>query len=154
MGDTNVSKFDWLYIVYDVNWLVASKWIILYYSEDEKPSDIEIFIDSKDERNQAKIFAWLEKLSELGPNLTRPYADILVDGIHELRIKLSGSQVRILYFFCYKDYIILTNQFVKNTDKVPKSEINKSKERREKFLKKYNEIDLKRLIKWDRWSHT
>ena len=126
---------------------MASKWNILYYSEDEKLSDIEIFIDSKDERNQAKIFAWLEKLAELGPNLPRPYADILVDGIHELRIKLSGSQVRILYFFCYKDYIILTNQFVKNTDKVPKSEINKSKERREKFLKKYNEIDLKRLIK-------
>jgi len=126
---------------------VASKWNILYYSEDEKLSDIEIFIDSKDERNQAKIFAWLEKLAELGPNLPRPYADILVDGIHELRIKLSGSQVRILYFFCYKDYIILTNQFVKNADKVPKSEINKSKERREKFLKKYSEIDLKRLIK-------
>ncbi len=126
---------------------MASKWNILYYSEDEKLSDIEIFIDSKDERNQAKIFAWLEKLAELGPNLPRPYADILVDGIHELRIKLSGSQVRILYFFCYKDYIILTNQFVKNADKVPKSEINKSKERREKFLKKYSEIDLKRLIK-------
>jgi len=126
---------------------VANKWNILYYSEDEKLSDIEKFIDSKDERNQAKIFAWLEKLAELGPNLPRPYADILVDGIHELRIKLSGSQVRILYFFCYKDYIILTNQFVKNSDKVPKSEINKSKERRDKFLKKYNEIDLKRLIK-------
>lgn len=126
---------------------MASKWNILYYSEDEKISDIEIFIDSKDERNQAKIFAWLEKLAELGPNLPRPYADILVDGIHELRIKLSGSQVRILYFFCYKDYIILTNQFVKNTDKVPKSEISKSKERREKFLKKYNEKDLKRIIK-------
>jgi hypothetical protein len=126
---------------------VTSKWNILYYSEDDKLSDIEIFIDSKDERNQAKIFAWLEKLAELGPNLPRPYADILIDGIHELRIKLSGSQVRILYFFCYKDYIILTNQFVKNTDKVPKSEINKSKERRDKFLKKYNEIDLKRLIK-------
>ncbi len=126
---------------------MTSKWNILYYSEDDKLSDIEIFIDSKDERNQAKIFAWLEKLAELGPNLPRPYADILIDGIHELRIKLSGSQVRILYFFCYKDYIILTNQFVKNTDKVPKSEINKSKERRDKFLKKYNEIDLKRLIK-------
>ena len=126
---------------------MANKWNILYYSEDEKLSDIEKFIDSKDERNQAKIFAWLEKLAELGPNLPRPYADILVDGIHELRIKLSGSQVRILYFFCYKDYIILTNQFVKNTDKVPKSEINKSKERRDKFLKKYTELDLKRLIK-------
>ncbi|WP_039927931.1 type II toxin-antitoxin system RelE/ParE family toxin, partial [Leptospira yanagawae] len=77
--------------------------------------------------------------------ITRPYADLLIDGIHELRIKLSGSQIRILYFFCYKDYIILTNQFVKNTDKVPNSEINKAIKRRESFLQKYTEKILKEL---------
>jgi phage-related protein len=90
--------------------------------------------------------AWLEKLEELGPNLPRPYADILTDGIHELRIKLSGNQIRILYFFCFKNFIILTNQFIKNTDKVPKNEIKKAKLRRDDFLKRYNEKDLKRLI--------
>jgi hypothetical protein len=125
---------------------VSTKWKILYFTEKEdQPSEIEIFINSKDERNQAKIFAWLDKLAELGPNLPRPYADLLIDGIHELRIKLSGSQIRILYFFCYKDYIILTNQFVKNTDKVPKAEINKAIKRRETFLQKYTEKILKEL---------
>jgi len=126
---------------------MSNKWKVLYYSENEKEaSEIELFIESKDERNQAKILAWLEKLEELGPNLPRPYADILTDGIHELRIKLSGNQIRILYFFCFKNFIILTNQFVKNTDKVPKNEINKAKKRRDDFLKSYNEKDLKRLI--------
>jgi len=126
---------------------MSNKWKVLYYSENEKEaSEIELFIESKDERNQAKILAWLEKLEELGPNLPRPYADILTDGIHELRIKLSGNQVRILYFFCFKNFIILTNQFVKNSDKVPKNEINKAKKRRDNFLKSYNEKDLKRLI--------
>ncbi|EOQ90070.1 Gp49-like PF05973 family protein [Leptospira yanagawae serovar Saopaulo str. Sao Paulo = ATCC 700523] len=125
---------------------MSKKWKILYFAEKEDlPSEIEIFINSKDERNQAKIFAWLDKLAELGPNLPRPYADLLIDGIHELRIKLSGSQIRILYFFCYKDYIILTNQFVKNTDKVPNSEINKAIKRRESFLQKYTEKILKEL---------
>ncbi|ABZ94652.1 conserved hypothetical protein [Leptospira biflexa serovar Patoc strain 'Patoc 1 (Ames)'] len=125
---------------------MSTKWKILYFTEKEdQPSEIEIFINSKDERNQAKIFAWLDKLAELGPNLPRPYADLLIDGIHELRIKLSGSQIRILYFFCYKDYIILTNQFVKNTDKVPKAEINKAIKRRETFLQKYTEKILKEL---------
>ncbi|TGK86198.1 type II toxin-antitoxin system RelE/ParE family toxin [Leptospira montravelensis] len=125
---------------------MQKKWKILYFTEKEDiPSDIEIFINSKDERNQAKIFAWLDKLAELGPNLTRPYADLLIDGIHELRVKLSGSQIRILYFFCYKDYIILTNQFVKNTDKVPKAEISKAIKRRETFLQKYTEKILKEL---------
>ncbi|MCW7457590.1 type II toxin-antitoxin system RelE/ParE family toxin, partial [Leptospira bandrabouensis] len=81
---------------------MQKKWKILYFSEKKDiPSEIEIFINSKDERNQAKIFAWIDKLAELGPNLPRPYADLLIDGIHELRIKLSGSQIRILYFFCY-----------------------------------------------------
>ena len=125
---------------------MSTKWKILYFTEKEdQPSEIEIFINSKDERNQAKIFAWLDKLAELGPNLPRPYADLLIEGIHELRIKLSGSQIRILYFFCYKDYIILTNQFVKNTDKVPKAEINKAIKRRETFLQKYTEKILKEL---------
>ncbi|TGL01903.1 type II toxin-antitoxin system RelE/ParE family toxin [Leptospira bouyouniensis] len=125
---------------------MSTKWKILYFTEKEnQPSEIEIFINSKDERNQAKIFAWLDKLAELGPNLPRPYADLLIDGIHELRIKLSGSQIRILYFFCYKDYIILTNQFIKNTDKVPKAEINKAIKRRESFLQKYTEKILKEL---------
>ncbi|TGM22822.1 type II toxin-antitoxin system RelE/ParE family toxin [Leptospira selangorensis] len=125
---------------------MSTKWKILYFTEKaDQPSEIEIFINSKNERNQAKIFAWLDKLAELGPNLPRPYSDLLIDGIHELRIKLSGSQIRILYFFCYKDYIILTNQFVKNTDKVPKAEINKAIKRRETFLQKYTEKILKEL---------
>jgi phage-related protein len=83
----------------------------------------------------------------MGPNLPRPYSDLLTDGIHELRIKLSGNQIRILYFFCFKNFIILTNQFVKNSDKVPKSQITKAKKRRDVFLEKYNEMDLKRLVK-------
>ncbi|MBM9575548.1 type II toxin-antitoxin system RelE/ParE family toxin [Leptospira sp. 201903070] len=126
---------------------MVRKWKVYYYSESEdEESEIEAFINSKDDRNQAKILAWIEKLEELGPNLPRPYADILKDGIHELRIKLSGDQVRILYFFCYKDYVILTNQFIKRSDKVPKSEIDKAVKRREKFLKKYPEKEIGKLL--------
>ncbi|PJZ51222.1 type II toxin-antitoxin system RelE/ParE family toxin [Leptospira adleri] len=126
---------------------MARKWKVYYYSESEdEESEIESFINSKDERNQAKILAWIEKLEELGPNLPRPYADILKDGIHELRIKLSGDQVRILYFFCYKDYVILTNHFIKRSDKVPKSEIDKAVKRREIFLKKYSAKEIGKLL--------
>ncbi|MBW0435467.1 type II toxin-antitoxin system RelE/ParE family toxin [Leptospira yasudae] len=126
---------------------MARKWKVYYYSESEdEESEIETFINSKDERNQAKILAWIEKLEELGPNLPRPYADILKDGIHELRIKLSGDQVRILYFFCYKDYVILTNHFIKRSDKVPNSEIDKAVKRREIFLKKYSAKEIGKLL--------
>jgi phage-related protein len=70
----------------------------------------------------------------------------LEDGIHELRIKLTGDQVRILYFFCYRDIIILTNSFEKHTDKVPKSEIKLAKINREDFLSRYTEHEIRSLL--------
>ena len=59
------------------------------------------FIDARSEREQAKLLCWIELLTDRGPNLPRPYSDLLEDGIHELRVILSGDQVRYLYFFCY-----------------------------------------------------
>jgi len=100
-------------------------------------------------RNQAKILSIIALLEKKGPSLSRPYADLLEDGIHELRIKLSGKQVRILYFFCYQNFIILTHPFTKTTDKIPPSEINKTKILRTDFLKRYNKIQLEDLINED-----
>ena len=120
---------------------------IIYYETKDGKCPIEEFIESKDTKNQAKIFAFLDLLREQGPVLPRPYADILTDGIHELRIKLSGDQVRILYFFTYKEFIILTHAFRKNSQKVPKSEISKAINIREDFLKRYTEEKLRKEFK-------
>jgi hypothetical protein len=76
-------------------------------------------------------------LREQGPQLPRPYADILRNGIHELRLKLSGDQVRVLYFFTFKDVIVLTHSFVKNVSKVPENEIRKAEKIRDKFLQRF-----------------
>lgn len=104
-----------------------TNWKIIYYETTEGECPVEDFISTKSINNRAKILGLLSFLEERGPNLPRPYADLLVDGIHELRIKLSGDQLRILYFFCYKDYIILTHPFIKRSEKVPVPEIEKAK---------------------------
>ena len=117
-------------------------WQVLYYESADGTCSVAEFIDSRKERDQAKIFSWLSLLEAQGPNLPRPYADLLTDGIHELRIKLSGDQVGVLYFFCYKDFIILTHALVKQTDAVPSSEIRKAKKYREDFLTRFKEKDL------------
>ncbi len=85
-------------------------------------------------------------LEEKGPNLSRPYADLLKDGIHELRVKLSGNQVRVLYFFCYRDFIVLTNVFTKTTAKVPEADIREAKRCRDDFLKRTDEKMLRELV--------
>lgn len=123
------------------------KWHVLYYETVGGEIPIEKFIDSRKDRDQAKIFSWISLLEEKGPNLPRPYADLLADGIHELRVKLSGDQVRILYFFCYKDYIILTHAFRKQTSGVPQGEIKKAQDCRADFLSRFSEKKLKEAKK-------
>ena len=123
-----------------------SKWQILYYVKQDGTKPVEEFIRNLSINERAKTFAFIEKLKEKGPDLHRPYADLLEDGIHELRIKLTGDQVRILYFFCYKDIIILTNVFEKHTDKVPKSEIIAAKKNRDDFFDRYTEQEIRRFL--------
>jgi hypothetical protein len=117
---------------------MRNKWTVLYYETLEGNCPVVDFIDSRSKRNQAKIFSQISFLEEKGPILPRPYADLLQDGIHELRITLSGNQVRILYFFCYQKYIVLTHSFTKATSKVPDSEITKAQRFRRDFLKRFN----------------
>jgi phage-related protein len=118
------------------------KWKVIFYETDKGKCPVQDFIASRSLNNRVKIFALISFLEEKGPNLPRPYADFLEDGIHELRIKLSGDQIRILYFFCYKDFIILAHPFIKKSNKVPISEINKANKLRSDFLRRYNEIKL------------
>jgi hypothetical protein len=124
---------------------MSKKWTVIYYETSEGKCPVEEFIDSRKERNQAKILALISFLEEKGPVLPRPYADLLEDGIHELRIKLSGDQVRILYFFCYQEYIVLTHSFTKTTSKVPISEISKAQAMRRDFLERMDEKKLKEI---------
>ena len=121
------------------------QWTLLFYETKKGECPVEEFIDSLKEKEQAKVLAWLLALKNEGINLHRPFADLLDDGIHELRIKVTGDQVRVLYFFCYRDFIVATHVFKKTTSKVPKKEIKKAKKYREDFLKRYDSKKIRRL---------
>lgn len=113
-------------------------WKVIYYETTKGFCPVETFINSRGVNNRAKILSLVAQLEQDGPNLPRPYADLLEDGIHELRIKLSGRQYRSLYFFCYQEYIVLTHFFEKKTKRVPKKEITKAKTYRFDFLARYS----------------
>ena len=119
------------------------KWRILYYIAENGHCPVQEFIDSRSERDQAKTFSWLAQLETDGPSLPRPYADFLDSGIHELRLTLSGDQVRILYFFCFRDFIVLTHGFVKRTQRVPVTEIRLARKYREDFQSRFDESSIK-----------
>jgi len=127
----------------------SSRWHVVYYEDVHGHSEIFDFVDGRSDREKAKILALLVVLGEQGPQLPRPYADLLVDGIHELRVKLGGDQVRILYFFCYRDVIVLTNAFTKTTERVPVREIETARKLRKDFLQRYDELSLRRVLHED-----
>lgn len=56
--------------------------------------------------------------------------------IFELRCKFGSDITRVLYFFYYEGKIIMTNGFVKKTQKTPKEEIRIAKDRRKDFIER------------------
>ncbi len=95
------------------------KWSILFCDPFCSPCPATEFLESCKPAQQIKVLHFLELLEEAGPTLPRPYADLLREGIHELRIKLSGDQVRLLYFFCFETFIVLYRALKKHTSAVP-----------------------------------
>lgn len=122
------------------------KWHLLYCDEHLQGCPVTDFIDACRPRHQVKVLRFLTLLEEMGPTLPRPYADLLRDGVHELRIKLAGEQVRLLYFFCYRNYIILYHAFIKSTDRVPEKFIRRVIDYRASFLNRTNPQQLEALI--------
>jgi hypothetical protein len=125
---------------------VRNRWHIVYCDEQMEPCPVTDFIDACAPKHQVKILRFLSLLEDMGPTLPRPYSDLLKDGIHELRIKLSGDQIRMLYFFCFRKYIVFYVAFVKNTDRVPEKFIHRVKRYRANFLERISAQKLEELV--------
>ena len=108
-----------------------------YESKDGKQPVVE-FLDSLDPKMAAKLVGLMEILEEKGNTLREPYSAPIDDGIFELRCKLGSNITRALYFFYIDQKIIITNRFVKKTQKTPTQEIQLAKDRRKDWLSRYN----------------
>ncbi len=100
----------------------------------EKP--VVEFLDSLDHKMNAKLIGLMELLEEKGTELREPYSAPLGEGIFELRCKLGSNITRALYFFYVGKHIVVTNGFVKKTQKTPKPEIKLAKDRRKDWLRR------------------
>ena len=80
----------------------------------------------------ANCRASVELLAQLGHELRRPAADILRDGIYELRAKQGHVQYRILYFFHRRNVAILAHALTKE-DQVPATDIKRALKRKRLF---------------------
>lgn len=95
---------------------------VILYETSRKDCPSEEFIRSLPIRVRAKINRWISLLEQHGPNLPRPYADIIRGEVRELRVSFGSSEYRFLYAFFGK-VILITHGFIKKSDEVPESEI-------------------------------
>ena len=107
-----------------------------YFEKEDGTYPAEEFILSQDVKMRANLFRLLELLEEKGNTLREPYSKSLDDGIFEIRAKQGNNITRVLYFFYVGNKIILTNGFVKKSQKTPPSEIALAKKYRAEYEKR------------------
>lgn len=107
---------------------------IIFYDKPDGTEPVKEFLDSLDVKMRAKVLRTVLLLAENGTQLREPYSKSLDDGIFELRAKVGSDISRVLYFFIIGRKVILTNGFVKKTQKTPNAEIEKAKLYRKEYL--------------------
>ena len=111
-----------------------SKFIIEFFEKSDGTYPEEEFILSQNLKTKSRLYRTLAALETDGNNIREPYSKFLGDGIYEVRVQQVNNIARVLYFFVVNKKIILTNGFIKKSQKTPKSQINKAKKFRSEYL--------------------
>ena len=107
---------------------------VVFYDRPDGTEPAKDFLLSLDTKKRAKMVKEIQLLEENGPAIREPYSKPVGDGIFELRAKGGTNITRVLYFFFIGQKIILTNGFIKKTEKTPPGEIAKAKQYREEYF--------------------
>jgi phage-related protein len=105
---------------------------VVFYQEAAGSVPVLDWLDTLPAKVQDKCRVKIERLRDLGHELRRPEADLLRNGIYELRVGQQGINYRILYFFHGKVAAVLAHGLVKERV-VPPREIEEAVKRKQRF---------------------
>lgn len=111
---------------------------LVFFTTERGDSPIDEFLDGLDKKSRAKVAAHLSLLEERGPNLKRPYADVVRGKIRGLRIHYSSNQYRILYFFHVRDQIVLVHAISKKTQQLKEKDIELAERRMQIWVERHS----------------
>ncbi len=114
---------------------------IIFYETAGGHSPVDEFLDLLQPKARAKVEKWISKLERCGPDLPRPYADVISGKIRELRVIFASQHHRLLYFF-YGKTVVITGGFIKKTDRVPIEEIQRAENCMNDFLNRHEGNNL------------
>lgn len=108
---------------------------ILFYQAEPGKAPVVDWLKELRRTNRlayAKCVARLRRLAALGHELRRPEADLLREGIHELRTKKGRVHYRILYFFHGQNIAVLDHALTKE-GQIPDADLERALRRKEVF---------------------
>jgi phage-related protein len=108
---------------------------IEFYTTLDGKSPIQDFLDTLPSRLAQKVL-WTFKLAEEIPRVPEQYFKKLAgtDELWEIRVHSGHYAVRFLGFWKEGNLIILTNGFIKKTQKTPQKEIATATQRKSDYL--------------------
>lgn len=107
-----------------------------FYESENGKIPVEEFLNSLPKKLRAKSLGTIEILQTFGNELGAPYSKKIEKDVFELRTKMGTDITRIFYFFYFDKRIILTNGFIKKTQKTPRKEIEKAIKYRKDFIER------------------
>lgn len=107
---------------------------VVFYDLPNGKEPAKEFLLSLSPPMNAKMSRTIAMLETNATELREPYSKSLSNGIFELRAKVGSDISRVMYFFYIGKKIVLTNGFIKKTQKTPKQEIEKAQKYRDEYL--------------------
>ena len=120
-----------------LTYMLTSVVLIKFYEKQNNRIPIEEFLDSLNSKLAKKV-TWVLQLIEELDKIPKQYFKKLVntDGIWEVRVRTGKGAIRLLGFIDEGDFIVLTNGFMKKSQKTPKVEIELAEKRKKDFIKR------------------
>jgi len=107
---------------------------IEFYEKSNGKIPVKEFLNKLEKKMRTKALREIVLLRDHGRDLREPHVKYMKNGVFELRIKTGSDISRIFYFFFTGEKIILTNGFIKKTQKTPSKEIEKALEYKNDYI--------------------
>lgn len=93
------------------------------------------FLDKLSEEDMSVILSKIRMVEKIGivPAMKYQFIKKLESNLYEIRIYLSHDISRFIYFKSAQGNYVISNSFIKKTQKAPQSELKKARHRRRKY---------------------
>ena len=115
---------------------------VVYYEDNRGKKPVKEFIGRFDDKTKGKLLARLDFLERHWHELRRPFVDKISKDLYELRVEFAWNNIRIIYAYMFKDYIVLLHGFQKKTQRISENDKLKARNRMIDFQVRYNREEI------------